>query len=50
MNLDNLNSQLDPYPDGVFDFVDRITIDAQREGSYFRLFSRLAQTWRKNST
>ncbi len=30
MNLDNLNSQLDPYPDGVFDFVDRITIDAQK--------------------
>ena len=30
MNLDNLNSQHDPYPDGVFDFVDRITIDAQK--------------------
>jgi cell surface protein SprA len=30
MNLDNLNSQHDPYPDGIFDFVDRITIDAQK--------------------
>jgi cell surface protein SprA len=28
MNLDNLNTQQDPYPDGIFDFVDRITIDA----------------------
>ncbi|MEI7829247.1 MAG: cell surface protein SprA, partial [Prolixibacteraceae bacterium] len=30
MNLDNLNKQLDPYPDGVFDFIDRITIDSQK--------------------
>ena len=30
MNLDNLNSQLDPYPDGIFDFIDRVTIDAQK--------------------
>ena len=26
MNLDNLNSQLDPYPDGMFDFVESITV------------------------
>ncbi len=26
MNLDNLNSQLEPYPDGVFDFIEGITI------------------------
>ncbi len=26
MNLDNLNQQLDPYPDGRFDFVNNITI------------------------
>lgn len=26
MNLDNLNSQLDPYPDGYFDFIQGITI------------------------
>lgn len=29
MNLDRLNSQGDPYPDGVFDFVDGITILSQ---------------------
>ncbi len=26
MELDNLNSQLDPYPDGVFDFIEGITV------------------------
>ncbi|MBT3749625.1 MAG: cell surface protein SprA [Bacteroidetes bacterium] len=30
LNLDNLNSQLDQQPDGVFDFIDRITIDATK--------------------
>ena len=30
MNLDNLNSQLDPYPDGIFDFIDNITINASK--------------------
>ena len=29
LNLDNVNSQMDPYPDGVFDFIDGITINAQ---------------------
>ncbi len=29
LNLDNLNTQLDPYPDGIFDFIDGITINAQ---------------------
>jgi cell surface protein SprA len=28
MNLDNLNSQLDPYPDGAFDFMEGITINS----------------------
>ena len=26
LNLDNLNSQLDPTPDGMFDFIDALTI------------------------
>ncbi|MGM0648874.1 MAG: cell surface protein SprA [Bacteroidota bacterium] len=26
MNLDNLNQQLDPHPDGFFDFINNITI------------------------
>ncbi len=30
MNLDNMNSQHDPYPDGVFDFIDQITVDVQK--------------------
>jgi len=30
MGLDKLNSQLDPYPDGYFDFINGITIDAAR--------------------
>lgn len=29
MNLDNLNSKNDPYPDGIVDFLDGYTIDAQ---------------------
>lgn len=29
MNLDNLNYQLDPQPDGVFDFIERITFNAE---------------------
>ena len=28
LNLDNLNFQLDPQPDGVFDFIDGVTINA----------------------
>ena len=30
VNLDHLNKQLDPYPDGVFDFLERVTINSQR--------------------
>ena len=29
-NLDHLNKQLDPYPDGTFDFLETITINSQR--------------------
>jgi cell surface protein SprA len=28
LNLDRLNSQLDPYPDGRFDFIDKVTINS----------------------
>ncbi len=28
LNLDRLNSNLDPYPDGQFDFIDKVTINA----------------------
>lgn len=30
MNLDRLDKQLDPYPDGIFDFIEKITINSQR--------------------
>jgi cell surface protein SprA len=30
MNLDRLNKQLDPTPDGVFDYLEKITINSQR--------------------
>jgi len=30
MNLDHLNKQLDPYPDGIFDFLEQVTINSQR--------------------
>lgn len=29
MNLDRLNSRNDPYPDGIFDFLDGYTIDSE---------------------
>ncbi len=29
MNLDRLNSKNDPYPDGIFDFLDGYTVSAQ---------------------
>lgn len=28
LNLDKLNSQLDPHPDGMFDFIDKVTVNA----------------------
>ncbi len=30
MNLDHLNKQFDPYPDGIFDFLEQITVNSQR--------------------
>ncbi len=29
MNLDQLNKQHDPYPDGVFDYIEGITVDSK---------------------
>ena len=34
-NLDNLNSQLDPQPDGVFDFINGLTINTSNGRIYF---------------
>ncbi len=30
MNLDHLNKQLDPYPDGIFDYLERLTVNSQK--------------------
>jgi cell surface protein SprA len=35
MNLDQLNSQLDPQPDGYFDFIDKLTINASNGRIFF---------------
>ncbi len=35
MNLDNINSQLTSSPDGYFDFLDKITINASNGRVYF---------------
>ncbi len=37
LNLDNINSQRDPYPDGVFDFMDGITINPANGRVFFPL-------------
>ncbi len=35
MNADQLNSQLDPQPDGVFDFMERVTINSSNGRVFF---------------
>ncbi|MBF6596985.1 MAG: cell surface protein SprA [Fermentimonas sp.] len=35
MNLDKLNSRNDPYPDGVFDFIEGFTIDSENGNIIF---------------
>jgi len=37
LNLDNINSQRDPYPDGVFDFMSGITINPANGRVFFPL-------------
>ncbi|MDF1575813.1 MAG: cell surface protein SprA [Bacteroidales bacterium] len=37
LNLDNMNSQRDPYPDGVFDFISGITISPSNGRVFFPL-------------
>ncbi len=37
LNLDNINSQRDPYPDGVFDFMPGITINPSNGRVFFPL-------------
>ena len=35
LNLDNVNSQLDPFPDGQFDFINNVTINPSNGRVYF---------------
>lgn len=35
LNLDNVNSQLDPVPDGVFDFIEGVTINPSNGRVFF---------------
>jgi len=37
LNLDNMNSQRDPYPDGIFDFMSGITINPSNGRVFFPL-------------
>jgi cell surface protein SprA len=37
LNLDNMNSQQDPYPDGVFDYMEGITINSSNGRVFFPL-------------
>ncbi len=37
MNLDNMNSQRDPYPDGIFDFMGGVTINPSNGRVFFPL-------------
>ncbi|HIN40342.1 MAG TPA: cell surface protein SprA, partial [Flavobacteriales bacterium] len=42
-NLDGLNAQLDPQPDGVFDFINGVTINASRGRIYFPILEPFGQ-------
>lgn len=37
LNLDNMNSQRDPYPDGIFDFLSGVTINPANGRVFFPL-------------
>lgn len=37
LNLDNMNSQRDPYPDGIFDFLTGVTINPSNGRVFFPL-------------
>ncbi len=37
LNLDNMNSQQDPYPDGIFDFMNGVTINPSNGRVFFPL-------------
>lgn len=47
MNLDNLNSKNDPYPDGVFDFIEGYTVSVQNGSIIFPVIEPFGSHLRK---
>ncbi|MCX6223839.1 MAG: cell surface protein SprA, partial [Bacteroidia bacterium] len=47
LNLDKLNSQLDPQPDGIFDFIDPITVNATKGRIIFPILEPFGSFLRK---
>jgi len=48
LRLDQLNNQLDPQPDGRFDFIDNITINPQNGRIYFPVLEPFGDHLRKS--
>jgi cell surface protein SprA len=46
-NLDNLNSQLEPYPDGSFDFIEGVTINSSNGRIFFPVLEPFGSHLRK---
>lgn len=46
LNLDNVNSQLDPYPDGTFDFIEGVTVNSSNGRIYFPTLEPFGKTLR----
>ena len=44
LNLDNLNTQLDPQPDGRFDFIPNVTINPRNGRIYFPVLEPFGKT------
>lgn len=47
LKLDNVNSQLDPYPDGTFDFIEGVTVNSSNGRIYFPTLEPFGKTLRE---
>lgn len=47
LKLDNVNSQLDPYPDGSFDFIEGVTVNSSNGRIYFPTLEPFGKTLRE---
>ncbi|OFY50107.1 MAG: cell surface protein SprA [Bacteroidetes bacterium GWF2_49_14] len=50
LNLDNLNGQLDPQPDGVFDYIEGITVNSTKGRIIFPVLEPFGSYLRKKIT